>query len=159
MLDFDDYILPQDDLDWQEVLEEWAWILPQTPFEIWIVNRFADLFIVQDGDESVWMLDTSLGTFQQLAASRDEFVAMVENEENFREWFKVEAVDAMTALGQVPEPGQCYTYQRLPRLGGTFTTDNMAVTDIAVHLGMHGQILEQIKDLPEGTVIHDVRMG
>ena len=59
-----DYLIDHAGFDWQALLAGWAEILPQT-FEIWLVNRFGDVFIIAD-DGSVHHLDVAVGTLDRL---------------------------------------------------------------------------------------------
>jgi hypothetical protein len=144
-----DYIIAQEGLDWATMLEDWGWVLPPS-FEVWIVSRFADLFIVQD-DGSVWMLDTSAGSFTRIADSRDHFAALGDDADTFSNWFMVGAVDEMVAAGHILGRGQCYSYRLPPGLGGDYVLSNFMVTDLHVHFSIHGQIFRHTKDLPDGT--------
>ena len=43
-------------------------------------------------------------------------------------------------------------------LGGADEIDNVEVTDVVVHLSIHGQVHQKVRDLPEGTSVSDVRI-
>src|SRR5262249_54875629 len=66
-----DYLIEQSGIDWPTVLHDWSWLLPHK-FKVWLVNRFADLFLVLP-DRSVHMLDVGAGTLTRMADSRDDF--------------------------------------------------------------------------------------
>jgi hypothetical protein len=146
-----DYIISQNGLNFSEMLRDWHWALPKS-FELWIVTRFADLVIVQD-DGSVWFLDTGGGTFKHIADSKNHFADLAEDPNTFGDWFAVRAVDEMVAAGHTLDPNQCYSFRLPPGLGGDYVITNYMVTNIHVHLSMHGQIFGQTKDLPDGTKV------
>ncbi|MCB1088255.1 MAG: DUF1851 domain-containing protein [Verrucomicrobiae bacterium] len=148
-MNLSDYLLAHDKLDWSTMLADWDWILPPS-FRVWMVNQFADLFIVQD-DGSVWMLDTSAGSFSRIADSCEHFAEISGQEDLFSNWFIVDAVDDMVGAGNLLGDGQCFSYKLPPGLGGEYDLQNFIVTDLHVHLSLHGQIFRQIKDLPDGT--------
>lgn len=150
-MNLSDYIIPQEGLDWAEMLREWHWALPVS-FEVWIVTRFADIVAVHD-DGSVWFLDTGGGSYKQIADSRDHFADLADDTDTFANWFMVPAVDEMVAAAHLLGPTQCYSFRLPPGLGGDYTIANYMVTDIAVHLSMHGQIFFRTKDLPDGTKV------
>jgi hypothetical protein len=50
-----DYLIDQSGIDWPKTLASWSWLVPPE-FTLWLVNRFADLFIVL-ADGTVHMLD------------------------------------------------------------------------------------------------------
>ena len=146
-----DYTISQEGLDWAEMLRDWHWILPAS-LEVWIVTRFADMVIVQD-DGSVWFLDTGGGSFKRIADSRDHFADLAEDPDTFSNWFMASAVDEMVAAGHLLSAERCYSFRLPPGLGGDYALPNYIVTDIHVHLSMHGQIFGQTKDLPDGTKV------
>ncbi|OAI56880.1 hypothetical protein AYO49_03400 [Verrucomicrobiaceae bacterium SCGC AG-212-N21] len=148
-LTISDYIIPQDGLDWAEMLRDWHWTLPES-LEVWIVTRFADLIIVQE-DGSVWLLDTGGGTFKRIADSKDHFADLAEDTDAFGNWFMVLAVDEMVAAGHPLGPKQCYSFRLPTGLGGDYALSNYMVTDIRVHLSIHGQIFHHTRNLPDGT--------
>jgi hypothetical protein len=145
------YIIPQEGLDWPEMLRDWHWLLPAS-LEVWIVTRFADVIIVQD-DGSVWLLDTGGGSYKRIADSRDHFAELAEDSDTFTNWFMASAVDEMVEDGLFLGPGQCYSFRLPPGLGGEYAISNYMITDIRVHLSMHGQIFFRTKDLPDGTKV------
>lgn len=150
-MNLQDYILSQEGLNLSEMLREWNWALPSA-FDVWMVTRFADLIIAQE-DGSVWFLDTSGGSYRRIADSGDHFAALANDVDTFRDWFMVSAVDEMVAAGHVLGPQQCYSFQHPPGLGGDYTLANYMVTDLHVHLALHGQIFGKTKDVPYGTKV------
>ena len=152
-MNLQDYLLQREDEDWATLLEDWTWLLPKS-FVVWLVNRFGDLFIVQD-DGTVWMLDTSAGTFERVADSRDHFANIADQSpDTFDNWFMTGAVDDMVEAGHRLEGNQCYSYRVPAGLGGDYRLENFMVTDLAVHLSIHGQIFGRTKDLADGTKIN-----
>ncbi len=150
-MNISDYIISQDGLNLSEMLRDWHWALPKS-FDVWIVTRFADLIIVQE-DGSVWFLDTGGGTFTRIADSKDQFAELADDTDTFGNWFAVRAVDEMVTAGQHLGSNQCYSFRLPTGLGGDYALSNYMVTDIHVHLAMHGQIFGQTKDLPDGTKV------
>jgi hypothetical protein len=146
-----DYIISQDGLNLSEMLRDWHWTLPKS-FEVWIVTRFADLVIVQE-DGSVWFLDTGGGTYNRIADSKDHFADLADDADTFGNWFAVRAVDEMVAARHILGLNQCYSFRLPTGLGGDYAITNYMVTDIHVHLAMHGQIFGHTKDLPNGTKV------
>jgi hypothetical protein len=133
------------------MLRDWHWALPKS-FEAWIVTRFADLVIVQD-DGSVWFLDTGAGTVTRIADSKDHFADLADDIDTFGNWFMVRAVDEMVAAGHSLGRSQCYSFRLPAGLGGDYIISNYMVTDLHVHLAIHGQIFGHTKDLPDGTKV------
>ena len=146
-----DYLIDHRGLDWPSLFAEWAWLVPKQ-FTVWLMNRFGDLFLVFD-DGSVHMLDVGGGSLEQVANTRDDFQAKVDEDENANVWFMIPLVDQLLAAGMTLKKGECYSYKQPPVLGGDYTVENTCVLPIAEHYGAYGSIHNQIKDLPDGTQV------
>jgi hypothetical protein len=146
-----DYLLDADDVDWTDALASWAWLLPPE-VTVWLGNRFADLFLVLP-DESVYRLDAGVGSFERLAANRDEFCARIDEPGTADEWLLIPLVDALVAAGVTVRSGECYGYKTLPVLGGDYTVENCGPLPVADYLGFCGSLHEQIKNLPDGAQV------
>lgn len=146
-----DYLIDQSGIDWPKALASWSWLLPPK-FTVWLVNRFADLFLVLP-DGTVHMLDVGAGTLTQLAGSRDDFAAKIEEDDNANQWLMIPLVDEMAAAGVVLQPGQCYGFKTPPVLGGDYTVENAGPLPVWDYLGAYGSIHEQLRDVPDGTQV------
>jgi hypothetical protein len=146
-----DYLLDQQELNWPQLLASWAWLLPPE-FTVWLANKFGDLFIVRD-DGSVHMLDVGRGTIELLADGRDAFAARLDHNENANNWLMIPLVDRLRTAGLVPGPGECYSYIRLPVLGGEYSIANTRVLPIATHYAALGPIHEKLKRVPDGGAV------
>jgi hypothetical protein len=116
------------------------------------MNRFGDLFLVF-GDGSVHMLDIGAGALERIADGRDDFAAKLDEGNNANEWLMIPLVDKLVANGITLAAAQCYSYKHPPVLGGAYTVENTCVVPIAQHLGAHGSIHNQIKDVPDGSKV------
>ncbi len=67
-------------------------------------------------------------------------------------------VGDILATGKRLQPGQCFGYKVPPVLGGEVEPDNFEPTDLQVHFGILGQIHREVKDLPEGTPISEIKI-
>jgi hypothetical protein len=143
-----DYLIEQSGIDWPAVLTSWSWLVPAR-FTLWLVNRFADLFLVLD-DGSVHMLDVGDGTLCRVADSRDDFCNKMDEGDNANQWLMIPLVDRMVAAGIALGPGQCYGFKLPPVVGGQYAVENIAAISIADYLGACGCIHEQIQDVPDG---------
>lgn len=146
-----DYLIDQDGTDWSGVFASWSWLLPKT-FTLWLVNRFADLFVVL-ADGSVHMLDVGAGTFDRVAASRDEFCTRIDDPETAAGWLMIPLVDRLVEAGVRLGPGQCYGFKTPPVLGGEYAVKNIGPLALADYLGAYGSLHSQLKDLPDGTQV------
>ncbi len=150
-MDIHDYLIDQSDLDWQELLLEWHWVLPPE-FTVWLLTRVGDLFIALP-DGSIHMLDVGAGTLKQAAKGRDEFRTMMDEPTNANDWLMIPIVDQLASTGIVLGPGQCYSFRQLPVLGGTYGAENRMVFPIREHFGAWGSVHRQISDLADGATV------
>ena len=146
-----DYLIDQTGIEWPKVLASWSWLLPPK-FTLWLVNRFADLFLVLP-DGTVHMLDVGAGTLTKLADSRDDFGAKVDEDDNANQWLMIPLVDKMVATGTVLGPGQCYGFKTPLVLGGDYTVENVGPLPVWDYLGACGSIHEQLQDVPDGSQV------
>ena len=79
-----DYIIDHRDIDWPSLLKEWSWLLPRK-FNVWMMNRFGDLFIELD-DTTIHMLDIGGGTFEKVAANKAAFADLIDKRDNENQW-------------------------------------------------------------------------
>jgi hypothetical protein len=147
----EDYLLQPRGTDWPKALAEWSWLLP-AEFTLWLVNRFADLFVVLP-DGSVHMLDVGAGALTRLADSRDEFRSRLDEGDNANQWLMIPLVDQLIAAGNKLQRGQCYGFKIPPVLGGQYMMDNVGPLAIEDYLGGYGSIHRQLRDVPDGTQV------
>ena len=149
MLSVDDYLIDQRGFDWPKLLETWTWLLP-SEFSVWLVNRYAELFLVFP-DGTVHWLQTDGGSFTKVAENREEFATRID--ENANDWLMIPLVDRCVAAGRVLGLGQCYGFKMPTILGGDFTVENTGVLSIGDYLASRGSIHEQLCDVPDGTKV------
>lgn len=150
-----DYLIDQSSIDWPRTLGSWSWLLPHE-FTLWMVNRFADLFLVFPGG-TVHMLDTGTGTLMRVAESRDDFCSRIDEEDNASQWLMIPLVDQAVAAGMVLQPGHCYAFKLLPVFGGQYAVENIVPLPICDYLIACGSIHNQLQDVPDGAqVVMDV---
>lgn len=146
-----DYLIEHDGVDWPAVLADWSWLLPPK-FTLWLVNRFADLFIVLP-DNSVHMLDVGGGELKKVASSRDEFGEQLDDADVANNWFMIPLVDELISRGITIQPGQCYSYKIPPVLGGDYKVDNIFVLGIPEHCAAYASIHSQLRGVPDGPQV------
>lgn len=152
-----DYLIDHSSLDWNDLLTEWHWLLPNE-FSVWLLSRAGDLFITLP-EGSVHMLEVGGGELSKLADSRDEFCDLMDQDDNARDWLMIPVIDSLTSSGQLLDQGRCFSFTTLPILGGGYGIENRVSLPIHEHFGMWGSVHRQIKDLPDGTqvVIHPTK--
>jgi hypothetical protein len=146
-----DYLVDQSGKDWPEFLSDWLGVFP-SPFALWLVNRFGDLFAVLE-DGSVHMLDVGAGAMKCVAKSRDDFAIQISVGDNANNWLLIPLVEQCVAAGLQLSRNQCYGYKIPPMLGGKYDVENIEPTDLSVHYSILADIFWQTKNLPKGTRI------
>ena len=142
--------------DENDLLEEWRWLLGDS-MQLFLVSSMGDMFL-GDPEGQIFWLDTGTGRLTQVAGSQQEFKQLMQQRENAGRWFIPQLVGDLMASGVRLAPGQCYSYKKPPVLGGAIEPGNFEPTDLSVHFSILGQIHRQVKDLPPGTKISDIRI-
>lgn len=146
-----DYLIDQHDFDWPKLLETWTWLLPNE-LTVWLVNRYAELFLVFP-DGTVHWLETDMGSCTKVAESRDDFATKIDHDDNANDWLMIPLVDRCVAAGLTLGSEQCYGFKQLTILGGDYTVENTGILHIGDYLGSRGSIHEQLRDVPDGTQV------
>jgi len=156
-VDVHDYLIDQEGLDWEAMVADWVPPFPEQ-FTVWLVNRFGDIFAVYE-DGSVNWLATDTGKVTRVASSEDEFLELLDVDENANDWLMIEIVDDLVEAGKILVPGQCYGYKVPPILGGAYALENVEPTDLSVNYTFLSQIYRQTSELPDGTKISNVSLS
>lgn len=126
----------------------------------WLGRQFAkDQDRKRGGQPLVLMLEPGTGEALEIPAI---FTAFHEHElieepdavaaaPFFREW--------LSAGGARPGYDQCISYKEPLFLGGSDEIANLEVSDLDVYWTVAAQLLAEVRDLPEGTVINRVTVG
>lgn len=139
-----------------DLLRDWRWLLGDS-MQLLLVSAIGDMFLTDSAGEVFW-LDTGTGQLQKIAASIDQFQQLRQQQENAEQWFIPQLVGDLITSGVRLAPGQCYSYKKPPILGGEIEPSNFQPTDLSVHFSILGQIHRQVKDLPPGTKIKDIKI-
>jgi hypothetical protein len=150
----DDLIVQLDDIDQTMLMEFWRWLLPE-PLRPWFATALGDLFLRDPSGQVVW-LDMGSAELPPVARDEDHFRDLLRNPENAGLWFGKSLVDSLRASGLVLRPGEVYSYQTLPILGGEYTPENFRVYDVVTHFRVWGPIHEKLKDVPDGASVQFV---
>jgi hypothetical protein len=146
-----DYLIDHKGIDWPKALAGWSWLIP-SKFTLWLVNRFADLFLVVP-EGTVHMLDVGAGTLTKVAEDRNEFCIKIDDGDNANNWLMIPLVDELVAAGVRLQPGQCYGFKVPPVLGGEYAVENCGVLPLWDYLGAFASIHEQLQDVPDGSQV------
>jgi hypothetical protein len=136
-----------------DALASWTWLDVVGKAAV-CASPFGDVFL--EDAEGVWWLDTLDGTLTRPWADRQEFAAALSGVEGQNEYLMAGLALAAEEAGLVPGADQVYGFTVPPKLGGVLEVGNVEVVDFVTSLGISGQILHQVRDLPPGTRIDGV---
>jgi hypothetical protein len=131
MTDINDYLIDPTGHDWPALMVSWMKLLPPG-FSLWMVNRIGDV-IGGTADGAVYWLDVGTEQVARIAASRDDFMAKINEGSNARQWLATPLIDSCVAAGMTLQPGQCYGFKVAPLLGGDYVVENMEPLALAEH--------------------------
>ena len=139
-----------------DLLQDWRWLLGDS-MRLLLVSAIGDMFLADSSGQVFW-LDAGSGRLQKIAASIDQFQQLRQQRQNADQWFIPQLIVDLINSGVRLAPGQCYSYKKPPILGGEIEPSNFEPTDLSVHFSILGQIHRQVKDLPPGTKIQNIKI-
>lgn len=152
-----DLTVDVDHLD-EELLDDWRWLIGPSKHLV-LVGTIGDVFLVDEHDGTIHKLDTAAGSCELVARDEDELRSLLADPAWVTDHLAAPVVADFLRNDLRLEGGQVYSWKRPPVLGGEYELANAEVCDVAVHLSVTGQIHEQVRDLPPGTPISEVRRG
>jgi hypothetical protein len=155
-LTWDDLTIALRGLDFEELMETWRWLVDES-FSPVLLSAVGDFFL-SDANGAVYWLDTAWGQLTQVANDIEQFNQLRVKPDNARQWFRANLVGQAQVAGMKLKRGQCLGWKTPPVLGGEESAENLEPTDVSVHFGILGQIHEQVKDLPPGAEIGEIRI-
>ena len=125
--------------------------------EIIAVNAFGNL-VVRATDGWYWRICPEELSCEPIAKSEEQMQALFEDEDFLLDWEMTSLVEeARACVGELPE-GHRYCFKILPVIGGEYGGDNLGSISLRGLLAFCGEFGEQIKDLPDGTQISQIRI-
>jgi hypothetical protein len=119
-----------------------------------LANGFGDVFL-RDQDGSFSFLDTLGGSLVPAWPDAATLQAAINTREVQDEYLLAHLVRA-TELE--PGPEQVLSFRIPPVLGGELSVANIELADFVVSVSVAGQIHEQVRALPPGTPVTDIRI-
>lgn len=153
----DDLTVNFEYLDRDALLSDWAWLIGENKLPI-LLSASGDAFIQDITTGSIYVLDTAIAELIEVADSTEQFRQLLTEKDFVVDFMGVEMVGDLIRNNVTLNKGQIYSYKKPPVLGGDYVLENVEPTDIGVHFSLTGQIHKQVKDLPEGTAINDIKL-
>lgn len=141
--------------EYARALDSWAWLdlSGKTPA---FASLFGDVFF-RSGN-GWWFLDTIEGTLARRWATQEELAAELATDDGQDQYLLGGLAFSAHERGIVLEPGDVYDFRVPPALGGPFDIENITAIAFAVSLTIAGQLHDQIRDLPPGTRISEIKI-
>ncbi|WP_417377715.1 T6SS immunity protein Tdi1 domain-containing protein [Gimesia sp.] len=151
-----DLTINPEGVDIDELLQDWTWAMSE-PMRPVLLTALGDLF-AQGDSGAVYFVDVIEGEIRTVAEDGTTFEDLLSDAEFVADHFFPARVLELRDAGIQLEANQVYSHQQPLVLGGNDELENYETSDVSVYISIQGQIHEQVKDLPEGTVISDVEI-
>jgi hypothetical protein len=137
-------------------LQSWTWLdlSGKTPV---FTSLFGDVFL--ESTDGYWFLDTVEGKLTQPWSNKDDLRAAFADPK-VRDQYLLEGLAVAAAQhGITLAPEEIYDFTTPPVLGGELAVENLNASNFQVALNISGQIHEQVRDLPPGTPIGQIKIS
>lgn len=144
-------------IDFDTLLSEWKWAMPE-PVRPVLLTAMGDAF-AQGESGTVYFVDMVDGNVRPVADDGETFQSLLRNNQFVTDHLFPSRIVELRNAAITLQPKQVYSHKQLLALGGTDDIDNVEPTDASVHISIHGQVHRQIKDLPDGTPISEIKIN
>lgn len=151
-----DLTISPEGIDFDSLLSDWTWAMPE-PLRPVLLTAMGDVF-AQSESGAVYFIDMVEGLVIPIADDGPSFQALLSDTQFVTDHFFPSRVVQLRNAGKNLEPQKVYSHKQPLVLGGNDDSDNVEVTDVGVHVSIHGQIHQQVKDLPDETPISDIKI-
>lgn len=133
----------------QALRTHWSWLLGED-WTLLLVSALGDVFVeVRAG--SVWWLSTATGDLEQVAESRDVFLALLHTDRT-DEWLLPGLVTVLRAQGRRLAEGECYSFVVPPVFAeGSFSAENLQVLATEAHFATTGALHARLRRHAAGS--------
>lgn len=137
-------------------LESWQWlpIENKTPFA---VTALGDVFL--EADDGIWFLDRIEGALTFAAQDHQSLQDTLDAESGQDHYLWYDLLESARESGLQLKPNECFDFIDAPVLGGQAEVGNLKARDFELVLRIAGQVHEQIRDLPVGTELDQLRIA
>lgn len=140
--------------DIEEGLESWSW-LDFAGKEPIAVTAFGDVFF--EARDGIYFLDRVSGELSLVCDTKNNLEKVLNTPDGRNHYLMSELVLLARERGLVLDEGECYEFKITPILGGALDLDNLHKMDFKISLHITGQLIGQVKNLPIGTRISEVK--
>lgn len=129
------------DIELEDLREPWRWLVGDAYTPI-LVTAIGDMFLSHE-DGRIFHLHTGLGKLSLAASDEAAFRQLLLSQAAANEWLAAHLVQQLKAQGQELKPGECYSYEMPPTLGGKIEADNLQPADVLVHFRVMGEVNQE----------------
>ena len=151
-----DLTISPNGIDMDTLLTEWTWAMPE-PLRPVLLTAMGDAF-AQGESGAVYFVDMVEGNIRQVAEDGESFQSLLRNSKFVTDHMFPSRIVQFRNNGMTLGPGQVYSHKQLLVLGGDDDIENVETTDVCVHVSIHGQVHRQVKDLPDGAPISEIKL-
>ena len=149
-----DLTISPDCVNMETLLDEWSWAMPE-PLRPVLLTALGDAF-AQGESGAVYFVDMVEGAITPVAEDGASFQALLSDTQFVTDHLFPSRIVQLRNPGKHLKPNPVYSHKQLLVLGGNDDADNVEVTDVSVHVSIHGQVHRQVKDLPDGASIDSI---
>lgn len=151
-----DLTISPDGVDMETLLDDWSWAMPEQWRPV-LLTAMGDVF-AQGDSGSVYFVDMVEGTITPIADDGPSFQSLLKDTQFVTDHLFPSRITNLREAGKALAPKHVYSHKQPLVLGGEDDVDNVEVTDVSVHISIHGQIHRQVADLPDGASIDSVEI-
>ncbi len=143
--------------DVARAVEYWAWLLPHQATII-AVSALGDI-VFEDKAGGIKLLSPSLDAEVSMIAPDMGAFDILMLEKDFRdEWFLTGLMVGARWAGLTLQPGECYSFQIPPVLGGEISVANMVKLPLVAQMALASQIHRQVSQMSPGDEVAGIRV-
>ena len=145
-MDVEHYLADISGIESDVLLGEWRWLLRDQKFVVFRATALGDL-ILRNEAGAFFLLDMIDGKLQRLADAESELWRVLDDRQTRKTVLGTFVVRGLREAGIVLAPGECYSPEQPPILGGSLSNDNLRPCNLLVHASIMGQIHQQVRGL------------
>lgn len=150
MNEFNDLTIDLKELDIDQLLKFWRWLVPREYKPIQM-TKFGDWFFI-DSKNKIWMLDLVEGSLNQILNSIEEYNSIKNNDDKRNDWFLENFVLRCVSEGLILKQNECYGWKIHPIIGGHFEFENIKKYSLYIYQSLIAQLFQQRQKIKNSSV-------
>lgn len=151
-----DLTISPDGVDMDALLNDWSWAMPE-PLRPVLLTAMGDAF-AQGASGAIYFVDMVEGAIRIVAEDGASFQSLLSDTQFVTNHLFPSRIVQYRKAGKTLKPQHVYSHKQLLVLGGEDDLGNVDVTDVSVHISVHGQVHRQVKDPPDGASIDSIKI-